>query len=181
MKKMIVAAVCVLIAFSATAQRQRLAGKRSSAMSPVEAAQVPDVVKKAQETAFPGIAVTRWEYREATGKKENTVSRYVAIFKQGELRARARYQKDGAAVSSSKYFGPKTAPEVITKALSRYPDFELVSGSQTFVSKSSKTFYRVRMTRGTSRLIVYLDEAGNEVTKDKAPAEATDDDDGEDN
>lgn len=171
MKKMMVAIACMLIAFAGIAQKKQAAGLSNASAKVVDAASVPEAVKNAQETYFPGMPVTQWEFHEATSKKNNTYSKYVAVFKQHELVTRARYKTDGSSISSSNYFGPKKAPQVVLDAQSRYSGYKLAGGAQIRVSKSGKTFYKIKFVKGATKMFVYLDESGNEVTKDKAPEE----------
>jgi hypothetical protein len=72
-------------------------------------------------------------------------------------------------------------PETIGKnAKSKNPEFELVGGEE-IKTKKGETFYRVRMKKGSSKLTTLYDANGNEVTKDKQPEEAQEDEGDEGN
>ncbi|MFN5169656.1 MAG: hypothetical protein ACK5DD_08530 [Cyclobacteriaceae bacterium] len=139
---------------------------RETGQKVIDAAQVPEAVKQAQEQTFPGLAVTRWEQR--SGKNDQrSFTHYVAVFKQDVRTTRARYDADGKSVALTKLFQAANAPEVVKSAAARYTGYALVSGEESVTDKG--TFYRVRFRQGAKKLTVFLDQTGAELTKDKQP------------
>lgn len=165
----------MLVALSTAVMAQRgERGKFQANGKVVDASAVPEAVKNTQAQNFPGTTVNRWELHSSSNAKKS-FQKYVAIYMQDGLRARARYKEDGTALSSSKYFNAEKAPEVVKTAATRYSGYTLNAGEEVKTFAKGKTFYRVRFRKGGQRMVVLLDEAGNEVTKDKAPEEALED------
>ena len=150
-------------------QRQTTLGKA------VQASDVPEAVRKTFTEKFPGVTVTRWERRNVSNKKGTSVTRYIAVFTQEGLSARARFADNGTALSSSRYFNPGKAPEPVQVAAKRYEGFSLTGGEEIRTGKEGKLFYRVRFRKGAQKLVVFLDDTGAEVTRDKAPEELKED------
>jgi hypothetical protein len=169
--------VFTLCLFIATVYAQRPVAKkaktiaRSSSSMPVDASQVPQAVKDSHEQSFSGSSATRWELKQATGKKE--VQWYTAVFTTAEsAKAKSRYKIDGTNISSATYYGPDKAPETIkSAAAARFSDYTLMGCEKITVPSKSKNFYRVRLRKGSTKITTYMDESGAEITKEKAPAE----------
>jgi hypothetical protein len=160
--------VCLLIT---TAYAQRTTAKkakiaRSSSSTPVEAAQVPQAVQDSHNQSFSGTTLSRWELKQATGKKE--VQWYTAVFNTTEsTKARARYKVDGTLISSTSYFGPEKTPEAIkAAAATRFSGYNLVGCSKINSAKKNKNYYLVRLKKGTTKITTLMDESGNEIGKD---------------
>ncbi|HAC24333.1 MAG TPA: hypothetical protein DCE81_05410, partial [Cytophagales bacterium] len=66
---------------AAEAQPKRARGRagsiREADQKTVDAAQVPEAVRQAQNVAFPGLSVTRWEQRSGKNNQQN-FTHYVA-------------------------------------------------------------------------------------------------------
>jgi hypothetical protein len=178
-------AIGIAIAGTALAQGQGKAKEkvknakataRSASSTPVDASQVPQVVQDAHNQKFQGATLTRWELKQATGKKE--VQWYTALFTTSDgVKARSRYKADGTTISSSQYYGAAKAPEAIkSAAASRFSGYTLTGCEQISVPSKNKNFYRVKLRKGSTKVVTYMDETGAEITKEKAPAEVTDSD-----
>lgn len=183
MKKITLLAFILLIAFGVQAQKPRTKGKQlqAAAFEKIDAAQVPDAVKNSFTSSFQNAADVRWEKHSATGKGGKTFLKYVAIYTQDGIRARARFKEDGTSLSSSKYMGGQNLPENIRNAAASKNPGCTVMGGEEVKTKKGGTYYRVRMRKGTSRLNTLFDANGNEVTKDKEPEETKEDEGDEGN
>lgn len=182
MKKIILLLI-LLMAFGAQAQKARGKGKQiqAAAFEKIDAAQVPEAVKNSFNAGFQNVTDVRWEKHSATGKGGKTFTKYVAVYNQEGIRSRARFKEDGTALSSSKYMGAQKLPDnVKNAAASKNPGFTVMGGEEV-KTKKGETYYRVRMRKGTSRLSTLFDANGNEVTKDKVPDEAKEDEGDEGN
>lgn len=191
MKKLIVLLLLISATFLADAQvkeKAKAKGKgkvraelKSAGFRTVEISEVPDAVKNAFNTSAAGATNVRWEKHTAKGKTDKSFTKYVAVYLQDGVRARARYREDGTAMSSSRYLGGQKLPENIsTSAKSKNPGFELVGGEEV-KTKKGETFYRVRMKKGSSKLTTLYDANGNEVIKDKQEDEVQEDEGDEGN
>lgn len=149
-----------------TGGRGRAAAIRESNQKTVDAAEVPEAVKQAQDVAFPGLAVTRWEQRSGKSDQRN-FTHYVAVFKQESRTTRARYDSNGKSVAITKFFTADNAPDVVKSAATRYSGYTLAGGEEALTDKG--TFYRVRFRQGAKKLIVFLDQTGAEVEKKNQP------------
>lgn len=165
-----------------TPGRGRARGElKSFGFKKVEISEVPEAVKNAFFTHAAGATNVRWEKHLAKGNADKSFTKYVAVYMQDGVRARARYREDGTALSSSKYMGAQKLPENIgTSAKAKNPGFELVGGEEV-KTKKGETFYRVRMKKGSSRLTTLLDVNGNEVKRENQPEEAMEDEGDEGN
>ncbi len=182
MKKLLSLIVVCLLALTAYSQTKTKKGKamaRSSSSTPIEMAQVPQPVQDTHNQTFPGTTLASWELRKGSGKKETQW--YSAIFTTSEgTKARARYKADGMLVSSSVYYGDAKAPEAIKSAIaSRYTDHTLMSCEKINIPTKNKSFYRVRLKKGSAKVTTYMDETGAEITKEKAPTEILETEEGE--
>jgi hypothetical protein len=136
-------------------------------METIDVSQVPDSVKNAQTKAFAGITVTRWEMH--SGKKG---SQYIAEFvDQNNLRSRARYDAAGKTLVTTRFYGPNQLPPAIVTAGKRYAGFRVTMAEEIYSAKKNKSWFSVRLRSPSGRMSVLLDEAGNEITPDKAPEE----------
>lgn len=152
------------------AQPGRARGKagsiRESNQKAVEAAEVPEAVKQAQDVAFTGLSVTRWEQRSGKSDQRN-FTHYVAVFKQDNRTTRARYDSNGKSVAVTKFFTADNAPDVVKSAATRYSGYTLAGGEEAVTDKG--TFYRARLRQGAKKLTVFLDQTGAEVEKKNQP------------
>jgi hypothetical protein len=185
MKKLLTIVFVLMLSTSLTANAQgkgkekaknAKAAARSASSTPIEASQVPQVVQDVHNQKFAGTTVTRWELKQATGKKE--IQWYAAAFSSAEgVKARARYKPDGTIISSTHYFGSAKAPEAIkSAAAARYSDYTLTGCEQITIPAKNKNFYRVKLRKGSTKITTYMDETGAEITKDKAPKEVAESD-----
>jgi hypothetical protein len=182
MKKLLSLIVVCLLAITAYSQAKTKKGKavaRSSSSTPVDVAQVPQPVQDTHNQTFPGTTLTRWESRKGSGKKE--IQWYSAVFTTPEsTKARARYKADGVLVSSSTHYDAAKAPEAVkSAAASRFSDYTLLGCEKINLPAKNKDFYRVRLKKGSTKVTTYMDETGAEITKEKAPAEILESDEGE--
>ncbi len=155
---------------AAEAQPKRARGRagsiREADQKTVDAAQVPEAVRQAQNVAFPGLSVTRWEQRSGKNNQQN-FTHYVAVFQQDSRTTRARYDGNGKSVAVTKFFTANDAPQVVTSAAARYTGYSLVGGEEAVTDKG--TFYRARFRQGAKKLTVFLDQTGAEVEKKNQP------------
>lgn len=182
MKKLLsIVAICFLAttAFSQGKLKKGKAAARSASSTAVEVAQVPQPVQDSHNQNFAGSTVHRWEVKQNSGKKQ--LQWYTAVFTTTEsMKAQARYKPEGNLVSSSTYYDAAKAPDAIkSAATSRYSGYTLVGCEKINVPSKSKNFYRVRLKKGSTKITTYLDDTGAEVTKEQAPTEALEAEEGE--
>lgn len=148
---------------------------KSKGFKTVELSEVPEGVKSSFNSSAAGATNVRWERHTATGKSDKVFTKYVAVYSVDGKKTRSRFREDGTAMSSSNYMKADKLPEAVGKnAKSKNPGFELVGGEE-IKTKKGETFYRVRMKKGSSKLTTLYDANGNEVSKDKQPEEAQED------
>ncbi len=143
----------------------------SGTVQAIDANEVPAAVISSQATYFPGITVTVWEKQSAKGRNK-TLDRYVANFKNNGQKARAKYYQSGAGTTATTYYaGSKLPAEIKSAAESNYASYTLNSGEQITVLQKSEVFYRLRLRKGAQKLVVYVDENGNELSQQDVPDE----------
>ena len=166
MKTIISCALMLLVAFTTDAQvRRRGAQAREAKLSgqTVDASVVPESVKNA--FAATGATATRWEKHQAKGKK--TVVRYLAVYTQDGMRARARFREDGTTLSTSKYMRAEQLPVAIKSAAEAKIQGQKIMGGEEFKTKKGEIYYRVFSRGGGSRTVSVFDANGQPITKDK--------------
>lgn len=139
----------------------------------VDADDVPSAAITAQERFFSGISVNRWEKHTISGK-ENSKDRFVAAFKKDGQNTRARYTQEGIGISATTYYLGSQLPQAIQDAAAaNYAGYKLVSGEQIQLLEKSDEAYRIRLRKGAQKLVVYVDEHGDELDKPEVPTEMT--------
>ena len=155
---------------AAEAQPKRARGRagsiREADQKTVDAAQVPEAVRQAQNVAFPGLSVTRWEQHSGKNNQQN-FTHYVAVFKQDSRTTRARYDSKSKSLAVTKFFTADNAPDVVKAAATRYSGYTLAGGEEALTDKG--TFYRARFRQGAKKLTVFLDQTGAAVEKKNQP------------
>jgi hypothetical protein len=168
MKTIISCALILLVAFTTDAQvRRRGAQAREGKGSgqTVDASQVPESVKSA--FAATGATATRWEKHEAKGKSAKSFVKYVAVYTQDGMRARARFREDGTTMSSSRYMKAEQLPAAIKSSAEAKAQGQKVMGGEEIKTKKGEIYYRVFSRGGGSRTVSVFDASGQPVTKEK--------------
>ena len=131
---------------------------------------VPAAVQTAQSGNFPGLTVKQWEKQTASGS-EQTGSRFIANFTEGSNQlVRARYSADGTGLTATTYYKANQLPELIqSSAAQNYPDYQLTSGEKVLLMNNQKSFFRIRLRKGAQKLVVYVNNNGEEFSKDSLP------------
>jgi hypothetical protein len=138
----------------------------------VDASTVPQVVKDAFANDFSGASATSWEKQSGTNANNKSVEKYVATFQLNGVKSRSRYQTNGTGLSATTYMTAAQLPQAVQDACkTNYVGFTLGSGEKIQSLKTDKFVYRARLRKGSQKLVVYMDETGKEVTKDKIPAD----------
>ena len=140
---------------------------------------VPKEVITEFEDIFSDVKTIRWEKHTGKGKKRSHV-KYVVIFDKDGIRSRARYNPDGSGISATSYYWfkkgvAKLPAKVKNYTASQHPGFKVNSGEKVISLKSSKYIYRLRLRKGTSKLVVYVNESGEMIDKNNLPSEFTGD------
>jgi hypothetical protein len=171
MKTIVSCVLMVIIAFGVQAQGRKKAGQARQAKEAklsalaVDASQVPEAVKNA--FAATGATATRWEKHEGKGKSEKSFVKYVAVYTQDGVRARARYKEDGSAMSTSKYMKADQLPANIKSAADAKAQGQKVMGGEEIKTKKGEVYYRVVARGGGSRTVTVYDANGQPITKEK--------------
>lgn len=141
----------------------------------IQASNVPANVSSAFDSNYSGVNVVRWEKHIFINKKGKKYSKFVCIFDSEGLRHRSRYKPDGTALSETTYYWFKNAqklPEPIKHfAKKNYPQYKLIGGEKELSLRSGKYVYRIRLKRGPSKIIIYLNENGEKISKDNIDGE----------
>jgi len=164
MKRLIVLTLFVVAAFAASAQI-------SLKVEKVDASEVPQAVLDAQESYFSGITVNVWEKQSASAR-DRSGARYVANFQLDGQKTRARYYANGTGISATSYYVAKELPQNIQDAAAaNYSDYRLNSGEEIMLLNQNETIYRLRLRKGAQKLVVYVDENGDEISRSEVPDE----------
>lgn len=139
---------------------------------------VPEAVKTSFSSKYTPTNVVRWEKRTYTGAAGKTYIKYVVIFDIDGLRHRSRYKEDGTGLSTTTYFWfknlEKLPQEIKDYAKTTFPDYKLGSAEKEHNLKSGQYVYRLRLKKGSIKLIAYVNERGQEITKDNIDSELLD-------
>jgi hypothetical protein len=144
----------------------------------VAATSIPTAVTTAFQQNFPSVQAYKWEKHTVTGVSGTEGTKYVALFNEKGLVNRARYYTAGTGISVTTYYGTKIPADIAEKAKkvsSKYEGFTLHTGEKVRSLVNAKEVYRIRLRKGVSKLVIYLDAQGNEINKDQLGAEFEDD------
>jgi hypothetical protein len=168
-----------VLAVSAVAQGQGRGKGRDKApgqqkKTGIAETEVPQAVRDAYAKDFAGVAVLRWERKGKQGKH------YVAVLEQNGMRHRARYTDAGEAVHHTSIYPADKVPSTVSGAtLSANPGFKLIRGLEIKNKKKGTTIWHLILRKDNMRLTANVNPDGSAVSKDKVPAEVTEE--GEDN
>ncbi len=164
MKNLFVLMLFVAATFAANAQV-------TVSVKKVDAAEVPQAVLDAQESYFAGTTVNLWEKQSASAR-DRSGARYVANFQLDGQKARARYYANGTGISATSYYVAKELPQDIQDAAAtNYGGYRLNSGEKIMLLNQNETIYRLRLRKGAQKLVVYVDENGDEISRSEVPDE----------
>ena len=140
----------------------------------IPAEEVPASVLASQENNFTGKKVVRWRFQRSTGVKGNSIDRYVVTMKEGKRPlSNARYAPDGELIYYAEYYGLKTIPDFLVPDLrENFPGQRTTGGTHIKLYKTKKEYYRIRLKKGSTVTYVFYDKNGNQVDRNKLPADA---------
>jgi hypothetical protein len=148
---------------------KRVRGKRAVK---VEAAQVPQAVKDAQAKKFPGTSQIRWQMKVVktkTGPKKD----FISLFKHDELRTKAHYKADGTPLLIVHLLPANKVPSGIVSTVNgNYSGFTLKHGRKIEILTKNTVVYRLVLTKPAAKLVLYVDESGNDAKQAKDAQEA---------
>ena len=160
--------ILLFIASAFTAQAQL-----SGSVQTINADDVPAAVISSQATYFPGINVSVWEKQSVNSPKKNQ-DRYIANFRNNGQKARAKYHQNGTGTTATTFYeGSKLPTTIKDAAASNYGAYTLTSGEQITLLQKGEIYYRLRLRKGAQKLVVYVDENGNELSQQEVPEEVT--------
>lgn len=134
---------------------------------PVE--EVPQVVRDAQEALFPGVAVRTWRKRSAEGQRIAKTT-FLAIFNQDKINTRVQFAEDGTGISVYATYAEAALPAPIQASLTTtYSDYRLTGAAEITALKSGKSGFRLRFRDGAKKLVLWVDENGQEITGTQTP------------
>ncbi len=135
----------------------------------INADDVPAAVITSQANFFPNVNVNVWEKQTANGKNASG-ERYIANFQNNGQKARARYYPHGQGTTAVTYYISSELPtEIQEAAATAYEGYSLNSGEQITLLETSDVYYRLRLRKGAQKLVVYVDENGEELSIDEVP------------
>ena len=141
----------------------------------VSAEDVPANAIATQAASFSASVLT-WEKQTASAKG-NAITRYVASFtEQTKTVTRARYTNNGTGLSATTYYTAEQLPTVLQdSAATNYPNYKLESGEKILYIPTKQNLFRIRLRKGAQKLVVYVDNNGNELDKGDLPLEIYED------
>jgi hypothetical protein len=136
---------------------------------------VPAVVVASFKAKYTPTTLIRWEKKTFTGSAGKTYVKYVAVFDVDGLRSRSRYKEDGTGISTTTYYWFKNLeklPQAIKDAAkNNYAGYKLGSAEKEHNLKSGVYVYRLRLKKGPTKLVAYVNEKGEEITKENLDKE----------
>ena len=150
------------------------AQKTSFQGSIVSEEDVPSDVLKSQASAFPSSKVVRWKEQISTGRKNNSIVRYVSLMKEGKRPlSTARFKESGELIYFAEYYNSKTVPDFLKESLAAdFGDSRLTSGTHIKLFELNKEYYRIRLKKAGVISYVFYDKKGNQVDRTQLPKEA---------
>lgn len=129
---------------------------------------VPQAVKEAFSKDFQHGKVVRWEQHTTRGKRHEA-GKYVCIFDDaGKIRSRARYRANGKGISATQYYGKrqiKDMPQGIQASCAdKFPGYKIMMIEKEIALKSGLSAYRIKLRKGFTKVFLWLDESGREIT-----------------
>lgn len=143
----------------------------------VETTDVPQVVKDAQQRMFQGTTVEKWFIAERGNKDKqgnNKPTIFVARFKDKDgYYTNCRIKDDGEIRGYMTFLqGEKGLPQNVKDAvLKRFPGYKIQASQRVYHAKNNKNAYRVTLMQGSTKIITFTDENGNEIKEDKLAPE----------
>ena len=141
----------------------------------VAEADIPAVVVSSFKAKYSPTTLLRWEKKTYTGTAGKTYVKYVAVFDVDGLRSRSRYKEDGTGISTTTYYWFKNLdklPQAVKDAAkNNYVGYKLGSAEKEHNLKSGVYVYRLRLKKGPTKLVAYVNEKGEEITKDNLDKE----------
>lgn len=165
MKKLILLSVVGLTCFTALGQSTTFKGRI------IPEKEVPSEVLNSQLSNFKDVKVIRWKRQQSTGRKGNSIIRYVSFMREGKRPlSNARYSAEGEILFYSEYYSPRTIPNLLGPDLAKnFPDQRITGGVRIKLFKTEKEYYRVRLKKGSTVTYVFYDKEGNQVDRNKLP------------
>ncbi len=142
----------------------------------VSAEDVPAEAIATQAASFSA-AVRSWEKQNANTRGK-AVTRYVASFtEQSKTVTRARYTSNGKGLTATTYYGTAALlPTVIQDAAAtNYPAYSLKSGEKIIYIPTKQNIFRLRLRKGAQKLVIYVDNNGQELEKEELPEPVVED------
>lgn len=138
----------------------------------VDESKIPQAVKDAQAKRFPGISEVKWKMK-AMRKEKQPVRFYVAVFKESGNKVNVHYKEDGTAMAVITHIPLNKIPAgTLSKVGGNYPGFTPKLAVKVDVIAKNTTVYRLTLIKPAAKLILYVDEAGNDAAKANLAQEA---------
>ena len=146
----------------------------------IDASKVPQAVKDAQAKQFSSVKIIKWKLK--TVKKNNKALKdYIAVFNENGNRVKAHYKPDGTQIAIIHHLPADKVPAgIVSKVNSNYPGFKLKSGVKIQILIKNTVVYRLHLNKPAAKLILYVDESGNDAKKANDAREAIGDRDSDD-
>lgn len=157
--------LCASISFAQVDKKKLKRTKLKKHSVVIDAAQVPDAVKKAQTSQFPSVNNVVWR-ESVRGKKENSKQTYIAVFKENDIKVKATYNPEGTAKKTYYQLTAGQVPaNIVSNVNATYPGFTLKKGIKINVKTKSRIIYRLVLRKPSAKLILYVDENGSDAKK----------------
>jgi major membrane immunogen (membrane-anchored lipoprotein) len=164
MKKVFFLILATMLTLTCFSQGDKKKGGMNNGAIKIDAKQVPDAVKNAFTIQATDL---RWEKKESKSKEGKVKVRYVAVYTQDGVRARARFKEDGTALSSTRYLEAQQLPTAVQTAATTKNSGAKLMGGEEVTTKKREIYYRVRLKNSGGKVVSFYDVTGAEVKKDK--------------
>ena len=135
----------------------------------VSAEDVPADAIANQASNFSATVIS-WE-RQTANARGRSITRYVSTFtEQTKTLTRGRYTEGGAPLTATTYYRAAQLPTAIQEAAAtNYPGYTLESGEKIVYIPNKQHVFRLRLRKGAQKLVVYVDNNGEELDEDSLP------------
>ena len=138
----------------------------------IAAEEVPAAVLATQAQLFPNAEVRVWRKRAASSQHGSRTV-YISAFNANQVNTRVQIKEDGTGISVYSSYAKSALPQGIQDLLANsYADYKLTGAAEITELKTNKSGFRIRLRKGASKLVLWLDENGQEISANQIPPTA---------
>lgn len=168
MKKITICFICLLTFFTSMAQETPLES------DPISSAEVPERVRKSQQTNFPNSYVRTWAVDRGLTAGDDAPVRYTSTFSEtgGTNNSFATYLPNGVLFYHSQFLKPDLLPaNIILQTRSEFDSFEIEHADFITLYNPKREIYRVKVRDQALVQMVYYTVDGVKIPKKDLPEE----------